>query len=113
MSMRTSLGTRLKASSILFTGVVLFFLPSCRSAGPSAPDSVSLVRHRRAVLGCDWIASIDSESSAATESGIRVLKLKAARLGANAVYLSGVMSGDTQSAWAYRCATRPPEEPAD
>jgi hypothetical protein len=88
-------------------------LSSCRSVGPSADQSVSFVTHRRTVLRCEWVASIDSESSAATESGVRVLKLKAARLGANTVYLPGVMSGDTQSAWAYKCPTKPPEELPD
>jgi hypothetical protein len=69
------------------------------------------VRHQRTVLRCEWIALVESESSAATESGVRVLKLKAARLGANAVLVGGVMTGDTQGAVAYRCPTKPPEDP--
>ncbi|MDQ6891465.1 MAG: hypothetical protein M3167_02165 [Acidobacteriota bacterium] len=74
---------------------------------------MSIVLHERAVHRCEWIALVESESSAATKAGVRVLKLKAARLGANAVFLHGVMTGDTQGAVAYRCPTKPPEELPD
>ena len=96
-------------SAVALIGVV----SSCRSTGSSADQSVSLVRHQRTVLRCEWVALVESESSAATESGVRVLKLKAARLGANALLVGGVMAGDTQGAVAYRCPTKPPEEPPD
>ena len=74
---------------------------------------MSIVRHQRKVLRCEWIALVESESSVATEAGVRVLKLKAAKLGANALLVGGVMAGDTQSAIAYRCPTKPQAELPD
>jgi len=38
------------------------------------------------------------------------MKLKASRLGANAILLSGVLPGGPQGAHAFKCEKRPVEE---
>ena len=38
------------------------------------------------------------------------MKVKAARLGANAIVLSGVLGGGPQGAQAFKCEKRPVEE---
>jgi hypothetical protein len=65
---------------------------------------------RRAVARCEWIAAIESLNSGATTDGVRVLKEKAAKLGANAVLMSGVLARGPQGAVAYRCEKQPKEE---
>jgi len=85
-------------------------LPACRSTAPDQDPPVSVVNHPWQLHRCEWVAGLETLSSAGTPAGLHLMKLKASRLGANAILLSGVLPGGPQGAHAFKCEKRPVEE---